>query len=200
MANQKFEIEHWPAYFGKWTLLRMLKGYIKVYTIVPAVFALSFGIAFISKAYLHFSIPYIHWVIRVSGYILIIAPFMPIISYLQRNKKMPSYGINKDGFLINERGWDAAFFTWKEIKSIKEFEHPKYGKELHFEFVSFTAALNKPGQDKFTQSLLREYEIEKHPKKISGQLVKGDMSAFIELFKKYFNAYRKEHPITSENS
>jgi hypothetical protein len=27
----KFEIEHWPNYFGKYTLSRMIKGYIKTY-------------------------------------------------------------------------------------------------------------------------------------------------------------------------
>jgi hypothetical protein len=51
------------------------------------------------------------------------------------------------------------------IKEIKDFEHPSFGKELHFEFVSYTKALNKPGQDKFAQSLAREYSIEKQPKK-----------------------------------
>jgi hypothetical protein len=105
---------------------------------------------------------------------------------------VPSYGINKEGFLVNERGWNACFFKWDEIKEIKEFEHPSFGNELHFEFVSYTKALNKPGQDKFAQSLAREYSIEKQPKKISNQLVKGDITNFIEAFKVHFSNYQNE--------
>ena len=126
-----------------------------------------------------------------------ITPLLPIVSYFQRNRKVPYYGINKDGFSLNERGWNAAFFTWKEIK---EFDHPTFGKELHFEFVSYTKALNKPGQQKFIQSLSREYSIEKQPIKISNQLVKGDTTSFILTFKKYYEDYKENEPQPDSDS
>ena len=180
MSVNKFDIEHWPNYFGKHTLKRLVIGYVK------GVLLLT-GIILVLITLYHFThIGLLYW---ISGGFMIglaITPLLPIVSYLQRNKKVPSYGINKDGFLLNERGWNAAFFKWDEIKEIKEFVHPTFGKELHFEFVSFTKALNKPGQQKFSQSLSREYSIEKQPKKISNQLVKGDTASFIEAFKKYY--------------
>ena len=82
---------------------------------------------------------------------------------------------------------------------MKEFDHPIFGKELHFEFESFTKAMNKPNQ-KFEQALRREYEIEKQPKKISGQLVKGDVGPFIEKFKTHFNAYKAAQPMKKEKA
>jgi transcription-repair coupling factor (superfamily II helicase) len=140
------------------------------------------------------------WIIRGIVFVLAISPFIPIISFFQRDKKNPSYGINKDGFLLNERGWNSAFFTWDEIESIKEFDHQKFGKELHFEFVSYTKAINKPNQRKFEQSLSREYGIEKQPKKISAQLVKGDLSAFIDLFSNYFNSQKDKEAVSVEST
>jgi hypothetical protein len=180
MSTFKFDIEHWPNYFGKHALTRLAIGYVK------GVLLLSGIILVLITLYFFTHIGLLYW---ISGGFMIglaITPLLPIISYFQRNKKVPSYGINKDGFLLNERGWNAAFFTWDEIKEIKEFDHPTFGKELHFEFVSFTKALNKPGQQKFSQSLSREYTIEKQPKKISNQLVKGDTASFISAFKKYY--------------
>jgi hypothetical protein len=90
------------------------------------------------------------------------------------------------------------FFTWDEIESIKEFDHPTFGKELHFEFVSYTKAINKPNQRKFEQSLAREYGIEKQPKKISAQLVKGDVTEFINLFSNYFNAQKQKDSVSAQ--
>ena len=127
-------------------------------------------------------------------------PLLPIVSCFQRNRKVPYYGINKEGFILNVRGWNAAFFTWKETQEIKEFDHLTFGKELHFEFVSYTKALNKPGQQKFIQSLSREYSIEKQPKKISNQLVKGDTTSFILTFKKYYEDYKENEPQPDSDS
>jgi hypothetical protein len=184
MSEIKFEIEYWPNYFGKHTLKRLVIGYVKGFLLLS-------GIILVLITLYHFThIGLLYW---ISGGFMIglaITPLLPIISYCQRNRKVPSYGINKDGFLLNERGWNAAFFTWDEIKEIKEFDHPTFGKELHFEFVSFTKALNKPGQQKFSQSLSREYSIEKQPKKISNQLVKGDTTDFILAFKKYYTSHK----------
>lgn len=113
-------------------------------------------------------------------------------NFLSTTKQEGAIIWNKQrGVLLNERGWNACFFKWEEIKEIKEFDHPTFGKELHFEFISYTKALNKPGQDKFTQSLSREYSIEKQPKKISNQLVKGDVTNFIEAFKSHFTNFQK---------
>jgi hypothetical protein len=83
---------------------------------------------------------------------------------------------------------------------MKEFDHPKFGNELHFEFVSYTKAINKPNQRKFEQSLSREYGIEKQPKKISAQLVKGDVSAFIDLFSNYFNSQKDKESVSVEST
>ncbi len=177
----KFEIEHWPNYFGKHALARLVKGYIKGWTVFGILSIVFFLLFFYTHLFI-FSLAF-----RAVVFVLIISPFLPAISYLQRDRKNPSYGINKEGFLLNEHGWNSAFFTWDEIDSIKEFNHPKFGKELHFEFVNYTNAINKPGQEKFIQSLAREYEIEKQPKKISAQLVKGDVNEFIDKFILYYN-------------
>jgi hypothetical protein len=179
--EMKFEIEHWPHYFGKHALARLAKGYLKAW-IVFGTLSMAFFLLFY---FTH--VPIFAWAFRGFAFVLVISPLLPAISYLQRDRKNPSYGINEEGFLLNERGWNSAYFTWDEIASIQEFDHPKFGRELHFEFVNFTKAINKPGQDKFAQSLAREYGIEKQPKKISSQLVKGDVSAFIEKFILYYN-------------
>ena len=189
----EFEIEHWPNYFGKHALLRLLKGYIKGWIILSTIGILLFGIYFFTHLFI------LLWIIRGIVLVLAISPFIPIISFFQRDRKNPSYGINEDGFLLNERGWNSAYFKWDEIESIKEFDHPKFGKELHFEFVSYSKAINKPNQRKFEQSLSREYGIEKQPKKISAQLVKGDVSEFIYLFSKYINS-QKNKDVVSEQS
>lgn len=177
----EFEIEHWPNYFGKHALARLAKGYIKGWTVFSVLSIIFFLLYFYTHLFI-FALAF-----RAFIFVLIISPLLPAISYLQRDRKNPSYGINKEGFLLNERGWNSAFFTWNEIAWIKEFNHPKFGKELHFDFVSYTNALNKPNQQKFGQSLAREYEIEKQPKKISAQLVKGDVSEFIDKFILYYN-------------
>ncbi|CAG5082539.1 hypothetical protein [Parvicella tangerina] len=192
MKKHKFEIEHWPNPFGKHALKRMMKGYVKGYIFFGAIFIISFGLAFGSKFLLGFTIPYTMWIARISGIVLIIAPLMPFLSYLQRDKKNPSYGINKDGFLLNERGWNSTFFTWDEIAWIKEYLDPKLGRELHFEFVNYDVAINK--DPKFLVSLSREYETEKQPKRISMQLVKGDVNPFIDKFIQYYNDYKRKNP------
>jgi hypothetical protein len=189
-----FEIEHWPNYFGKHALLRLLKGFIKGWIVLSTIGIVLFGIYFFTHLFI------LQWLIRGIVFTLAISPFLPIISFFQRDRKNPSYAINKDGFLLNERGWNAAFFTWDEIHSIKEYDHPKFGKELHFEFVSYTKAINKPNQDKFGQSLSREYEIEKQPKKISNQLVKGDVREFIDLFIKYFNSQKNKDAVSEQST
>lgn len=193
---EKFELKHWPSHFGKYALIRVLKGYVKAYIFFGILFLVCFGLYFYSTNYMGFSIPYTKMGTRIALFGMLLGPFIPLISYLQRNKKYPSYGLNKDGFLLNERGWDAAYFTWDEIKDLKEFDHPKFGKELHFEFVNFTRAMNKDGQEKFAQALNREYVTQKNPKKISSQLVKGDLNEFIERFQEYYNAYKKDNPIS----
>jgi len=186
-----FEIEHWPNYFGGHALKRLLKGYVKGILLLTAIAVVLFILGYFTRLGIFV------WGFRAFLFVIVISPLLPIVSYLQRNKKVPSYGVNKDGFLLNERGWDAAFFGWDEIKNLKEFDHPDFGKELHFEFVSYTKAINKEGQDKFGQSLAREYEIEKQNKKISPQLVKGDLSEFIARFNQYYTAYKQKYPISS---
>ncbi len=186
-----FEIEHWPHYFGKHALRRFIKGYIKGILLLSGIVIVSFALYFFTH------IPVFGWIFKSFLFVLVISPLLPLISYIQRDKKNPSYGINKDGFLLNERGWNSAFFTWDEIASIKEFDHPRFGKELHFELKDYTKAINKPGQ-KFQQSLAREYDIEKQPKKISNQLVKGDVTEFIQRFVKYFNDYKYANPDLDE--
>ncbi len=193
---ENFEIKHWPSHFGKHALMRVAKGYVKTYIFLAILFVVCFGLYFFSKVYLGFAIPYTKMGTRVAMFGMLLGPILPLISYLQRNKKYPSYGLNKDGFLLNERGWDAAFFGWDEIKDVKEFDHPKFGKELHFEFVSLTKAMNKEGQDKFTQALNREYVTQKNPKKISPELVKGNLTDFIIKFQEYYNNYKKENPVS----
>jgi len=188
----KFELEHWPNYFGKHALLRLLKGYIKGWIVLSAIGIVLFGVYFFTHLFI------LLWIIRGIVFVLAISPFLPMISFFQRDRKNPSYGINKEGFLLNERGWNAAFFTWDEIESIKEFDHPTFGKELHFEFISYTKAINKPNQRKFEQSLAREYGIEKQPKKISAQLVKGDVTEFINLFSTYFNAQKQKDSASAQ--
>lgn len=180
----KFEIEHWPNYFGKHALARLAKGFVKAWIVFSILSILFFILYFYTHLFI-FSYGFRGFVL-----VLIISPLLPVISFLQRNKKNPSYGINKDGFFLNERGWNSAYFAWNEIASIKEFDHPKFGRELHFEFVNYTHAINKPGQEKYGQSLAREYEIEKQPKKISSQLVKGDVGEFIDKFILYYNAHK----------
>lgn len=182
----EFEIEHWPNPFGKFALARLIKGFIKGWILLSVISVVLFALYFFTH------ISWFRWLFMGFVFVLFISPLLPILSYLQRNRKQPSYGINKEGFLLNERGWDAAFFTWDEIESIKEFEHPQFGRELHFEFVSYTKAINKPGQRKFEQSLAREYTIEKQPKKISRQLVKGDVNPFIDKFILYFNHAKRK--------
>jgi hypothetical protein len=186
MSAGNFDIEHWPNYLGKHALKRLVIGYIKGVLLLAGITLVLMTLYFFTHLFLFY------WLSVGFLFGLAITPLLPIISYLQRNKKVPSYGINKEGFLVNERGWNACFFKWDEIKEIKEFEHPSFGKELHFEFVSYTKALNKPGQDKFAQSLAREYSIEKQPKKISNQLVKGDITNFIEAFIVHFSNYQNE--------
>ncbi len=187
-----FEIEHWPNPFGKHYLRKMVKGYIKGYIFFGAIFIISFGLAFGSKLFLGFTIPYTMWVVRISGIVLIIAPFMPFLSYLQRDKKNPSYGINKDGFLLNERGWNSTFFTWDEIEWIKEHQDARLGRELHFEFKNYTKAINK--DPKFIVALSREYETEKLPKRITVEMVKGDVNPFIDKFIQYYNEFKRKNP------
>lgn len=194
---EKFELEHKASHFGKHVLIRMLKGYIKAYLFFGILFIVCFGLYYYSKNYLGTVIPYTKMGFQVAFFGMLIGPFMPLISYLQRNKKYPSYGLNKDGFLLNERGWDAAHFGWDEIKDLKEFEHPKFGKELHFEFVNFTRAMNKDGQEKFAQAINREYVTQKHPKKISPELVRGDLTEFIQKFQEYYNTYKADNPISA---
>lgn len=186
---QKFEIEHWPAYFGKHALMRLLKGYIKIYIFFGILFVVAGGLYMVSFVYLHTPIPFTRLGMMVAVYGVAISPFIPAIGWLQRKKKFPSYGLNKDGFLLNERGWDATFFDWDDIEDLKEFDHPKFGKELHFEFVSFTKAMNKDGEPRFAQALNREYVRQKQPKKISPELVKGDLTEFIQKFQEYHKAY-----------
>jgi hypothetical protein len=186
-----YEIEHWPYYFGKHALKRLAVGYVKGVLLLLAfatVFTVIYFVTHLSAFYTLAS---------AFVFVIFITPILPIVSFIQRNKKNPSYGINKEGFMLNERGWNSAFFNWSEIKEIKDFNHPSFGPELHFEFVSSTSALNKPGQEKYAQSLAREYTIEKQPKKISNQLVKGDVSEFIKTFKKYYLEYKNAHPISS---
>jgi len=197
---QKFELEHWPNPFGRHALMRMLKGYIKVYIFFGLLFVVCFGLYFYSKNYMGFAIPYTKMGTRVAIFGMLLGPIIPFISYLQRNKKFPSYAINEEGFLLNERGWDAAFFTWDEIKDVRLYEHPKFGQELHFEFVSFTKAMNKEGQEKFAQSLNREYVTQKHPKKISPELVKGDLTEFIKKFQVYYESFKEKFPIAAEEA
>ncbi len=191
--KRNFEIEHWPNPFGKHALKRMTKGYIKGWI----VFSTAAIIFFTLYYFTHISI--LGRVAQIAIIGLLISPFLPLISWIQRDKKNPSYGINKDGFLLNERGWNSAFFTWDEIEWIKDFDDPKLGKELHFEFKSITKAMNKPNQ-KFKQALNREYSMEKQPKRISMQLVKGDTGPFIEKFKTYFNAHKAVNPISKEEA
>jgi len=186
-----FDIEHWPNYFGKHAMKRLAVGYVKGVLVLGGITFVLITLYFFTHFFL------LYWISAGFLFGLAITPFLPIISYLQRNKKVPSYGINKEGFLLNERGWNACFFKWEEIKEIKEFDHPTFGKELHFEFISYTKALNKPGQDKFIQSLSREYSIEKQPKKISNQLVKGDVTNFIEAFKHHFTNFQKTQTNTN---
>jgi hypothetical protein len=181
-----FDLEHWPNYFGKHALKRIAVGYVKGVLVLGGITLILMTLYFFTHFFL------LYWLSAGFLFGLAITPLLPIISYFQRNKKVPSYGINKEGFLLNERGWNACFFKWEEIKEIKEFQHPSFGKELHFEFVSYTKALNKPGQQKFAQSLSREYSIEKQPKKISNQLVKGDISNFIVAFELHFSTFQKE--------
>jgi hypothetical protein len=121
----EFEIEHWPSYFGKHTMIRMFKGYLKVYVFFGLLFVVAFGLYFFSKIFLGFPIPYTRFATQIAVYGMLIAPFIPAISYLQRNKKYPSYGINKDGFLINERGWNVAFFGWDESKTLQSTSIPE---------------------------------------------------------------------------
>ncbi len=180
----QFEIEHWPNRFGKHTLTRLVKGFIKGWLLLALITIIMFVLYYFTH------INTLRYVIQGFVFVMIIAPLLPIVSYFQQDRKTPAYGINKDGFILNERGWYACFFKWDEIASIERFDHPKFGLELHFEFVSYTKAINKPNQDKFRQSLMREYGIEKQPKKISGQLVKGDVTKFIELFEKYFTEHQ----------
>ncbi|MGV6861416.1 MAG: hypothetical protein ACWA41_06575 [Putridiphycobacter sp.] len=183
---QKFEIEHWPNPFGKFTLARLFKGFVKGWIVLSLISVVLFTLYYFT----HIGI--FRYLTMGFVFVLAISPFLPIVSYFQHDRKNPSYGINKEGFLLNERGWDSAFFNWDEIENITEFNHPKFGRELHFEFVSYTKAINKPGQRKFEQSLRREYEIEKQPKKISAQLVKGDVNAFIDKFIEYYNASKHD--------
>lgn len=191
--KQNFEIEHWPNYFGKHALLRLAKGYVKVWM----VFGTAAVVTFILFYFTHISILGTAAQVCLLG--LLISPLLPIISYIQRDRKNPSYGINEKGFLLNERGWNSAFFTWDEIDWIKPFTHPKYGQELHFEFEDVAKALNKPNQ-KFQQSLTREYVLEKQPKKISGQLVKGDVGPFIEKFTQYFKAHKQKQGMSKDKA
>ena len=181
-----FDFEHWQNYFGKHALKRSAVGYVKGVLLLGGITLILMTLYFFTHFFL------LYWLSVGFLFGLTITPLLPIISYFQRNKKVPSYGLNKDGFLLNERGWNACFFKWEEIKEIKEFDHPSFGKELHFEFVSYTKALNKPGQEKFIQSLSREYSIQKQPKKISNQLVKGDVTHFIEAFKVHYSNFQKE--------
>lgn len=187
---RKYEIALWPSYFGKHVLIRMISGFVKGLVLLSAITGVFLVLAFVTRLGVFI------WLARGFMVAILITPFLPIVSYFQRNRKEPSLGINQEGFLLNERGWNAAFFTWDEIASVSFYEHPKYGEELHFEFVSYTQALNKPGQDKFIGSLKREYEMEKQPFKISGQLVKGDIKSFIDLFLKYFEKYKAEYPVS----
>lgn len=188
MMKHTFEIEHWPDPFGKHTLTRLIKGFIKGWLLLSAITIVLFGLYFFTR------LNWFRYLTMGFVFVLVTSPLLPILSFLQRDKKNPSYGINKEGFLLNERGWNSAYFKWDEIKSIKEFNDPKFGRELHIEFVSYTKAINKPGQDKFQQSLAREYEIEKQPKKISGQLVKGDVGPFIDKFIQHYNDYKRKNP------
>ena len=41
-----FEIEHWPNYFGKHALLRLLKGFIKGWIVLSTIGIVLFGIYF----------------------------------------------------------------------------------------------------------------------------------------------------------
>lgn len=194
--QHNFEIEHWPNPFGKHALRRMIKGYIKGYIFFGSIFIISFGLAVGSKMLMGFTVPYTMWIARISGIVLIIAPLMPFLSYFQRDKKNPSYGINKDGFLLNERGWNSTYFTWGEIAWIKEYQDEKLGRELHFEFINYTKAINK--DPKFIVSLSREYETEKQPKRITCQMVKGDVNPFIDRFIQYFNDHKRSNPDMNE--
>lgn len=194
MNAQKFDIEHWPSYFGKHTLKRLAIGYVKGIVLMLALAAVFYTLYYFTR---------LNFLYRFSGaflLVILLSPLLPIISYFQRNKKVPSYGINKDGFLLNERGWNAAFFTWDEIKEIHDFNDPNFGPELHFDFVSYTKAINKPGQEKFIQSLSREYEIAKKPKKISNELVKGDTANFIQAFKNYYGNHERREQIPNSES
>ena len=180
-----FEIEHWPDRFGKHTLRRLIIGFIKGWILIALLTLAFFTIYFFTR------LSFFRWMTMGFAFVCVFAPFLPILSYFQQDRKNPAYGINKDGFMLNERGWYGCFFFWDEIASIKRYVHPKFGLELHFEFVSYTKAINKEGQDKFRQSLMREYEIQKQPKKISGQLVKGDVTEFIEKFEKYYAEHQQ---------
>jgi hypothetical protein len=194
MSKEKheFELEHWPNPFGKHALKRMFKGYVKGYIFFGTLCIIATGLYVGSKMIMGVALPYTRLFAMASFYVLILAPFMPFLSYLQRDKKNPSYGINKDGFLLNERGWNSTYFTWDEIAWIKEHQDPELGRELHFEFVNYTKAINK--DPKFLVSLSREYETEKRPKRITCQLVKGDVNPFINLFMQYYNDYKRKNP------
>lgn len=126
------------------------------------------------------------WILRIGVFLLIVIPIIPVLSYLQMDRKNPNYGVNASGILVNERGWNSAFFEWDEIEDISVNESHVYGKELHLKLKSVEDAIKKPNQ-KFAQRLEEEHIENKKPVLISGEYVKGDVQPLIEKTLSYFH-------------
>ena len=81
MNEIKFDIEHWPNYFGKHTLKRLAVGYVKGVVVLGGITAILMTLYFFTHFFL------LYWLSVGFLFGLAITPLLPIISYFQRNKK-----------------------------------------------------------------------------------------------------------------
>lgn len=115
---------------------------------------------------------------------------MLIMSYYQQNKKVPALGVNDEGFMMNQKGWDNAYFYWEEVASLEHVNDPIYGPGLIVHFKDLNAAINKEGQ-KFKNKLEQWYLDEKKPVLVNAEHIRGDINSFVDTMVSNFNKSKR---------
>lgn len=186
MTDQKqFEIEYWYNYTGSNNILRWAKGFLRVLIIFPLIIGAAIGI------YMIIPLAILRYIVFGFSIAFLIVPFFPLISYLQRNRKAPSYGLTKEGLFINERGWNSIFFKWDEIEALKVNNHPKFGNELYIKFKCFEDMMSKQ-DEKYRQNIEKEHVWSKCPVKLSSELTKEPVDDLVFQAMQYFEIHKRQ--------
>jgi hypothetical protein len=124
------------------------------------------------------------WVRTIGFWIAVIGIILFIVAMRYGDRKNPSFRLSKEGVLINNLGWNQAFFPWSEIASVEEVTGKKWPiVNIRLETIHKAIAAQ---EQKFQPFLKREHVSKKKPIIISGEYVTEDASFFISQLKKYY--------------